>query len=492
MPDNKRGIFQRFIFGPDPAHPDTTKAAGGLVSRGTVAPAVPFGNNGNYGSWTTGGQMTGGTLPTMYAGSRIDYTRAVGELEQSSAIMACIQYVQRVFPEAPVRIVNRTPKGDEEVAGHPLTMLLDEPNPYQSGAQLFQAAIADYNAHGNAYFLKFRTNGGRVAELWYEPQLTIRPTWDPSGQEFLTGYQIWRVGKWYPLPVTDVVHIPWGVDPRNARLGVSPLRSALRNVFTDEEAEAYLAVVLHNIGGPGAIISPQGDTTIPPDEARALLAYFNTRFTGDGRGTTMVSSTPLKVDMPSWSPADLDLTKIHHFSESRIAGLLGVPPIVAGLSVGLEHSTYSNYGQAREAAYESNILPTYRTFANILTRALLRDEFGGAADQYVEFDLDDVRALQTDENALAERATKLFTSGMIDRAAAKNMVGAETTPDDNGIYYLPRGGSYSDGTIAEPVTPTPVPMNTEPGAPPAQLNGTNGAKPNAAALAALAKNGAAR
>jgi len=482
MPDN-RSILQKFLFGPDPTHPES-KAVGGLVTRATVAPAVPFSNSGYYGNYTTGGQMTGGALPTLYAGSRVDYQRAIGEMEQSSAIMACVQYVQRVFPEAPVRVIVRDPKGDTGIEGHPLAVLLDEPNPFMSGAAVLQALLADYNIHGNAYLLKFRTNGGKVAELWYEPQLTIRPTWSPSGDAFIGGYQIWRTGKWYPLPITDVVHLRWGIDMRNPRLGISPLRSALRTIYTDEEAESYLATVLHNMGSPGAIISPANEQTITPDEAQRIQTYFNSRFTGDGRGSTMVASKALQIAMPTYSPADLDLTKIHHLSESRISGLMGVPPIVAGLAVGLEHGTYSNYGQAREAAYESNILPTMRVFADTFTRALLRDDFGGMAGQFVEFDISDVRALQTDENAIATRVKDLFAAGIIDRELAMTMIGEEPLPGDKGVYFLPRGGAFTSGEIAEPIAAQTVPEDTVPVVPPIVSNGHSPAVVPAAALIA--------
>lgn len=457
MPEQRRGILDRFLHGPDPAHPDATKAV-----TGAVAPAVPFTNSGWYGNFTTGGQMTGGTLPTLFAGSRIDFNRAVGDMEMSSAIMACVQYVQRVFPEAPLRVVTRDPKGDVEIENHPLTMLLDEPNPYMSGAAVFQALLADYNIHGNAYLLKFRTAGGRVAELWWEPHLTIRPTWDPAGQHFVTGYQIWRVGKWYPMDVDDVIHFRWSQDPRNTRMGLSPLRSALRLIFNDEEAEAYCAALLHNMGSPGAIISPAGDKTLQPDEALRLMNYFNTRFTGDGRGTTMVATGGLQVAMPSYNPKDLDLTNIHQFSESRVSGLMGVAAIVAGLSVGLQHATYSNYATAREATYDANIVPTYVSFANTLTRALLRDDFGGQAKQFVAFDMSNVRALQPDETAIATRAKDLFGAGIIDRAKALLMIGDEPKPIDEGVYFLPRGGSFSGGEIAEPVSAIVTKVDTEP------------------------------
>jgi HK97 family phage portal protein len=247
-------------------------------------------------------------------------------------------------------------------------------------------------------------------------------------------------------------------------MGLSPLRSALRLIFNDEEAEAYCAALLHNMGSPGAIISPAGDKTLQPDEAQRLMNYFNTRFTGDGRGTTMVATGGLTVDMPSYNPKDLDLTNIHQFSESRIAGLMGVAAIVAGLSVGLQHATYSNYGQAREATYDGNIMPTYASFANTLTRALLRDDFGGNARQRVDFDTTNVRALQEDANAVATRAGDLFGKGIIDRARALTLIGDEPQPGDHGVFFVPRGGSFSDGTIAEPVSAVTEKVDTVPDA----------------------------
>ena len=333
MPEKKPSLLHRFLYG------DFDQPEAKAVS---VPHEVPFSSTGWYGSFTTGGQMTGGSLPVLYAGSRVNYQQSVGDLEMSSAIMACVQYVQRVFPEAPPRVINRTDAGDEVIPDHPVTQLIDEPNPYMSWETVSQALLADYNVHGNAYLLKFRAASGVPAELWYEPQISIRPTWDASGKQFLTGYQVWRTGKWYPMDNADVIHFRWSQDPRNPRMGLSPLRAALRLIYNDEEAEAYTAAILHNMGSPGAIISPAGDKSISKDEAQALMTYFNSRFTGDGRGSTMVATGGLQVSTPSWNPKDLDLTNVHHFSEARISGLMGVAAIVAGLSVGLAHCIIAN------------------------------------------------------------------------------------------------------------------------------------------------------
>jgi hypothetical protein len=118
---------------------------------------------------------------------------------------------------------------------------------------------------------------------------------------------------------------------------------------------------------------------------------------------------------------------------------------------------------------------------------LLRDDFNGQKDQFVEFDTSNVSALQEDATAVADRAAKLFTAGIIDRAAALKMVDLESVPADDGIYLLPRGASFSDGSIAEPVSPVIEKVNTEPGAnnlAPAPV-ATNGNQPAAAAQAAV-------
>lgn len=462
MPDSKRTLWDRFLHGPE--FPDANKSFGG------IHPAVPFNNTGFGGNMTATGQMTGSVLPSPQAGTRVDYARAVGEMEMSSAIMACVQWVQRAFPEAPACVIDRTPDGDEEIDGHDVTLLLDQPNPYMSGASVFQAMLADYNIHGNAYALKFRNGGGRVAELWWEPQRTIRPVWEASGAAFLGGYQILRNGKWYPMDTADVLHIPWARDPRNPRLGISPLRSALRAVFTDEEAEAYTAIILHNMGMPGTIISPDGDKTITPQDAQQLISYFQSRFTGDGRGSVFVATSGLRVDVPSFSPEQLNTRDLRMLSEERISALIGVPPIVAGLGAGLMRGTYSNYEQAREAAYESNLLPTYRVFGDALTRSLLHADFGGARNQFVQFNTDDVRALQADENAAATRWALLYQRGVAKRGEARVAMGLDAGPDDDQYFIQPGATPPADSTVMsiDGVPPTTAPNDPNAEQPAAQ------------------------
>jgi phage portal protein BeeE len=97
---------------------------------------------------------------------------------QSAIIMACVRWLQRTYPEAPVMLEKQNPDGAwERINDHPLLMLLDMPNPYYDGLQLTMGLIADYVLSGNAYVLKRRSPAGRVVEYWWTPSTLMEPKW---------------------------------------------------------------------------------------------------------------------------------------------------------------------------------------------------------------------------------------------------------------------------------------------------------------------------
>jgi hypothetical protein len=130
----------------------------------------------------------------------------------------------------------------------------------------------------------------------------------------------------------------------------------------------------------------------------------------------------------------------------------------------------------KAAAYDSYLIPTQRSIAEQLTIQLL-PRFSDDQTERVDFDYSDVRALQEDADALAKRAATLFASGIYTRAQALTLIGDEPTTEDDGIYFLPRGGSFSNGEIAEPVSAVIEKVDTVPGAsnltPPPATNGTS-------------------
>jgi hypothetical protein len=117
----------------------------------------------------------------------------------------------------------------------------------------------------------------------------------------------------------------------------------------------------------------------------------------------------------------------------------------------------------KAAAYDSYLIPTQRSIAEQLTIQLL-PRFSDDQTERVDFDYSDVRALQEDADALAKRAATLFAAGIYTRAQALTLIGDEPTTEDDGIYFLPRGGSYVNGQIAEVASPVTEKVITSPGA----------------------------
>lgn len=396
-------------------------AMGGKPGNAPYPTAQGWQGQGNYG-WDS-------LLPS----TRVDYQAEAGDLTENTAIAACLQWITRTFPEAPIQVKRGDGATAKAVPHHPLTTLIARPNPYYSGILLWQATLASIIVSGNGYWLKVRSGRGDVVQLWYEPHFTCGPVWPRDGSQFISGYQINRGGTWYPVKSPDVVHFRDGIDPQNTRLGLSRLASALREVYTDNEAANYSATILRNMGIPGLVVSPasSGDQiTDPMGLKRDIMA----KTTGDRRGEPLVSGLPIKIERIAWNPSEMDVTKARRIPEERVSALIGIPAVVAGLGVGLDHSTYSNMQEAREAAYESCIVPTQRLLASELDVQLLPD-LGDVANEKVSFDLSQVRALQEDKDALYKRVNAVWTSGLIMRSEGRAALDSSylSTPEDD-IY----------------------------------------------------------
>ena len=95
-----------------------------------------------------------------YGGARIDYTTEVGNVGSQSLVMAAVNWLGRVLPEAPLNVVEIDEDGMEAVIpNHPAAKLWRRPNAYYAGTTLCKAYGYSWIVCGNPYVLKVR-NGG--------------------------------------------------------------------------------------------------------------------------------------------------------------------------------------------------------------------------------------------------------------------------------------------------------------------------------------------
>lgn len=358
----------------------------------------------------------------------------VGDGADASVVMAPLQWVQRTFPEAPLVVDRRVDSTWEIVEDHELTALIERPNRFWSGELLWQATVLSVLLTGDGYWIKVQDRQLRVLELWWAPPGTMEPRWPQDGSEFISHYEYKPGFETISLDPSEVVHFRWGVDPKNQRKGLSPLASALREIFSDVEAAKFSGALLKNMGVPGLIIAPDGDAVIGDDDLAAAEAAMDEKFTGTRRGKPLIAGAPTKVHQFGFSPQQMDLRQLRRLPEERVTAVLGVPAIVAGLGAGLDRSTFANMAEAREMAYESCIIPMQRLMASDLKNQLLEDFEPDLKQVRCRFDLSEVRVLQEDENKKIERKLKELNGGAIMLSEYRRETGREA--DDKHNVYL--------------------------------------------------------
>jgi hypothetical protein len=156
----------------------------------------------------------------------------------------------------------------------------------------------------------------------------------------------------------------------------------------------------------------------------------------------------------------MDMSILHRVPEERISSVLGVPAIVAGLGAGLDAATYNNTNALTEWFTEHKMIPQWRADAKKLNTSL-KPDFTSDKNIYLDHDLTDVRALQTDEDTKYTRlSTGLNHKPFITRNEARTDVGLDPIP------------GWDEEDIAPP-PPPPIP----PVAPGAQPNPQDNNKP---------------
>jgi HK97 family phage portal protein len=345
----------------------------------------------------------------------------------NSAVFACLQAIASAVAEPELAVYRVGPGERTELEDSALGALLSRPNPHMSMDSMLGYLATCLHVDGNAYWRKLRSGDaetGPVAELWPISPRRISPHTIVGSGEFISFYRYYySTTRYLDLLPSDVVHLTYGLDDADHRLGLSPLRRLAREISSDDQATRYADRLLANLAING--LSLEFDKEAPPitpEIADELKARISAAYGGDNVGSTAVLSPGAKLTALGFSPEQLDMKTLHRVPEERISAVLGVPAIVAGLGAGLDHATYSNVAQAREAFTETKLIPLWRSIAAALTIQLLPD-FVTDSSTVIDFDTSDVRALATDQSALALRLKTLVDAGIMDANEARAEIG---------------------------------------------------------------------
>lgn len=373
-------------------------------------------------------------LRSFLGGSQFDYQTEAGNLWENSIVLSCIRWISDNLPAAILGVGENDESPDWD-PDHPAAQLIAHPNKDYDGATLWAGTVLSLVCDGNAYWRKVRARSGAPVELWWVPSFRCSPVWPRDGSEFISGYEMQVDGKCIPFRKADIVHLHNSViDPMNERKGISPLRAALREICTDNEAATYTSALLRNSGVPGALMSPDGvgrdgqPIQFSEKQRADLKTVYKQDFTGDMRGGVLVSSLPIKLQQFPFNPEQMRIDFAHEWAESRICSLLGIHPEVIGLQVGTKNSSAkAGHEDRRRAAYEGLIVPYQDLLARQLTMQLLDVETTGDFEyghkKVFGWNRGGVSILSESAQDLYERAEMAYHAGFITRNEARAMVG---------------------------------------------------------------------
>jgi HK97 family phage portal protein len=385
----------------------------------------------------------------------VPWYQNVSDVVSSSTVAVTLQWCSRNFPEAPPALWLRDADGMEtRRMDHPLLRLLERPNPYFTGTLLWMATVTDWKAAGNAYWIIRRNGFGLPAELWWAPSWMMAPVGDEG--EFVRYYTYTPNNSPLRVETRDVVHFRNGADPDDAKLGCSPLRSVLREVFTDDEAARFTASILTNMGVPGVVVSPDTNLPVKTEDLEKTQADIDAKFRGDRRGGVIVMRGGTRVSQFGFSPEQLTLKELRRIPEERVTAALGVPAIVVGLGAGLDRSTFTNMGEASEYAYSNGLIPDQRLMAETVRWSLLPEFEDDPFMWRFDFDLSNVRALQGDLDRLSKRLNAELSAGALMVAEHRRALGRPVDPKRDEVFL--RQGNltmvHGDGTTPpQPLAP---------------------------------------
>lgn len=386
----------------------------------------------------------------------------------NSAVVNTLAWITRNFGQAEFEVYRQRRDGEEEeIVNHPLQRLIERPNPFYGAQTLWAATLASYHLDGNAYWLKIRNarGFGTPTELWYEPHWNIAPHWPDDGTKYIDYYERKINGQMQQIPVENVVHFRNGMNPGNTRKGLAPLRSALLQVFTDQEVSLWVAALCRNMAIPGVVVNPSENIGMTPEKAEQIKQVWKRKFGGDNRGEPLILDFAAEVSTLGFDPSQMDFTAIHHIAESRIAGALGVPPQLVYLDVANDSSSYNNLTTFERIGWEQSLIPAYENFEDTIDAQLLPDFEADPLTRgiFTEFDTSDVRALKEDQDKLETRARENFRAGIITLNEARGELGKPPDPDGD-FYFLPSNGrpvlgATAMGRAAQEITDPVSPAN---------------------------------
>lgn len=379
-----------------------------------------------------------------------DMPRIQDAYRKCSVAYACVTLLADAVAESPLRVYQSVDGDLEELPDHRLRTLLANPNPLMSEAEFMSLIVMAAGMWGYALVEKVRSGANLPVELW-----PLRPDWmvrDRSGW-------VYRVPGREARPVEDedLIIVPYRHDEKFSKLGVSPLQIVAREIGIDVNLTDLLKVFIDSGGIPPWVVKFTGDIKL--DQAKKDLFRLQWRQMFGGKQAYQnvgVLDPGMDLIKVGDSIGDMAWPDLRGLTEMKICQAFRVPADLVQARDAMSGGSLTTTEMTGAMAFLQNhgAQPLRMRIDGAFSRGLLAD-FGLDSTYSLEFDTDDILALQEDEDALHMRWRANYDSGLATWNEARQAVGLPDIGSDGDVVKV------SFTTVLQPVGGSITPNGTE-------------------------------
>lgn len=359
-----------------------------------------------------------------------------------------------------------------------LQELMDAPSQRMSGFQLWQWTSATRDLYGEAFWLKWRDDRGRVRELTpvHPRNITIRRNTDTGEVEY-----IYNAGGGAALdglpafPESDVVAFT-SYNPDNLLRGVSNLESLRMTLLNEDAARRATSSFWDKGARPSMILTHPNELSKGAQDRLKAKAEANMGG-ADNMGGVTVFEEGISATITQLSNEDMQYIESRKLNREEVCAAYDVSPLVVHI---LDHATFSNVTEQLRSQYRDTMAPIFTDLQSVIDTQLVPDFYERGAAK-TRFNMDDV--LRGDYETRATTGLALRQSGVLSGNETRNFIGHDPSDDANMDLIFANSALQPLGQAPRPLTAAPgIPSNG-----PRNAAGDGGARQMEADLAAVKK-----
>ncbi|MTI95188.1 MAG: phage portal protein [Firmicutes bacterium] len=352
---------------------------------------------------------------------------------KEATVYACIKILSESVAKLPCKIFEETSQGIKKRPGHPLYPLLkNRPNPYMTAIDMFRAAEAQRNLHGNAYIVpevvRSGPDKGKFRHLWPVDAENVQIWVDDAGifgRQKRVWYVIQSGGDEIRLDPEEIIHLK--AMTLDGITGVPPLMYLKYLVEAGASGTKYIRDFFKQGLQAKGIVHYTGDLN---KEAEDKFRERFERMAAGLKNAHRVALLPFgyQFQQLQLTMADAQFLENAQLTAVQIATAFGIKMHQLN---NLDRSTHTNIEHQQRQFYSDTLQAILTMYEQEMTYKLFTpSEF--EAGYYIRFNVDSI--LRADIGTRMEAYRKGIQGGMLAPNEAREK--EELAPFDGGDMLL--------------------------------------------------------